>query len=350
MAFEARAAETILDELQGWTNSPESRVEGTFEYDVFSTNALEFMKVEVELADAYNANFAQTAAGEYLTMRAAEHGVIRRAANKAIGTLTIEGTGTIPAGSIFATENGTRFVATATTSIVEGGTIEVEAATAGASGNVAAGAINLIPLSIPGILTCTNEAATYDGYDEEDDGTLRERLLDKVRRPATSGNPHEYEQWATSIVGVGAARCVRCPNGAGTVRVVIVDSNFEPANAELLERVQTYIDEQRPVGILDGAAEVVSAVPLTVNIAADITGDVDEDVLRELLLNYFAALIKRNLRDFAGVTLSVAKIGALIMAAGADTYDVDTLKVNGDNDDIALTAEQLPIIGTIELT
>ena len=355
MEFSSRSQEEILAELQSWTLSPESRVEGTFEFDCFSTNAIEFMKIELELAEAYRANFAQTSWGEYLDMRAAEHGLERRAANYAIGTLTVTGNGTIPAGSIFATENGTRFTAVAETVVTSSATIDIVAAKAGASGNVAAGTIIKIPLSIAGIQSCVNEAATYDGYDAEDDDTLKERLLDKVRHPATSGNPYEYVQWALEVVGVGAARCVRCPYGPGTVKVVVVDSNFETANAELLERVYEHINSRRPVGILNGQLYVVSASPVVINVSADITGTIDADAFRDSLQEYFSAMIKRTLSNYQGAAdgglVSVAKIGSLILTAGgADTYDMDTLLVNDSNDDIALDVEQLPTIGEINFT
>ena len=352
MQFVPREAEEILQEMFSYSTSPESQVEGTFTYDVFAANAIELMKVENELAEAYRANFAQTTWREYLDMRAAEHGVIRREGNKAIGEVTVTGTGTILAGSVFATSEGTRFLATSTTTVRESATIAIEAQKVGAAGNVAANTITLMPLSIEGILTCTNAAATYDGYDEEDDETLRERLLDKVRKPATSGNPNEYVQWALSIVGVGAARCVRCPNGPGTVKVVIVDSNFEAANAELLERVQTYIDGQRPVGIMDGNVSVVSARPVVINIAADIVGAVDESAFRVGLQEYFSRLIKQNLDDYQtsnnGGTVSAAKIGSIIITAGgADNYVYSTLKINGQTADVLLDVEELPQIGTI---
>lgn len=358
MEFAARSAEEILAELQSWTESPESRVEGTFEYDCFSTNALEFMKVENELAVCYREGFAQTADGDYLTMRAAEHGVIRRPAKKAIGEITVTAGGdgtrniTLPVGSIFATSEGTRFVTTESATFTRTATVPIEAVKAGDIGNVAAGTITVIPLSIPGINSCVNEAATYDGYDEEDDETLRARFLDMVQRPATSGNPTQYCYWALSIVGVGAARCIRTPRGPGTVKVVIVDSNFEAANEELLERVKTYIDEMRPVGILDGEVEVVSAQPLPINVAADVTGTVDVDAFKTGLQTYFDKITKNNLGTWqtssSGGKISAAVVGALIiMNGGAETYDVDTLQINGDNDDIALEVEQLPTIGEI---
>ena len=51
--YVSRTQEEILKELQNWSNSPESKVEGVFSYDIFATNAIEFQKMELELEEAY---------------------------------------------------------------------------------------------------------------------------------------------------------------------------------------------------------------------------------------------------------------------------------------------------------
>ena len=323
-------------------------MEGTFSSDIFAANAIEFQKMEMELEEAYNAFFAQTAWEEYLTLRAAEFGVIRRAATKAVGILQVEGNGIISEGNIFSTEAGTRFIALESVQIIGSGEIKIEAVEAGNGGNVAANTITKIPLNIAGITAVNNPAATYDGYDEEDDETLRARLLEKVRRPATSGNPAEFVQWAMSISGTGAARCIRTPGGvAGTVKVIIVDSNFEEANEELLFRVKEYIDSVRPVGILKGEVYVVSAQPVTIDIEADVT-TADEELFREGAKKYFSALLQKNFNEASeSQTVSAARMGSLIITAGGDDYDYLSLRLNGQMADIILNSEEFPALGEI---
>lgn len=360
MPFIARTQEDILKELQAWTNIPESKVEGTFEYDVFSTNAIEFQKLELELQDAYNAAFGDTTWGEYLEMRAAEHGVIRRAATKAKGEVTVKGNGTVRQGAIFATAAGVKFVAVSDTEIVTSGTVEIEAADAGESGNVAAGAINRIPLSIAGIQSVTNAEPTVDGYDEEDDETLRDRYLTYVRYPATSGNPQHYINWALEVSGVGAASCIRCWNGRGTVKVVIVDSNFESPNDELIERVVANIEAKRPIG---AEVTVTAAEPVTVNIKANITGTLDMESFKAGVVTYFKKLMLYRFIDYTAVSdysqvteipagvVSRAMLGSIIVVeAGADDYDYDSMRLNDAAADIPLTVDQIPRLGTVEFT
>lgn len=349
MAYESRTQEEILEELQNWSGTPSSLIEGTFENDVLATNAIEFQKVELELEELYQAAFGHTSWGDYLTIRAAESGVIRRSANKAVGTLEVTGTGTIYEGSIFSTEAGTRFTAIATTEIVNSGTIEIEAVDAGTSGNVAAETITKIPLSIAGITACNNPAATYDGYDEEDDETLRERYLLKVRQPATSGNPAEYVNWALEVVGVGAAKCIRTWNGAGTVKIIIIDSNFQQANDLLIQRVTEHIDSQRPVGITDGKITVVSAGEKIINISAQIIGTIDQDAFVEGVNEYFSNLIKKSLLPQMQdkLEVSIHQIESIIVVeGGAD--DFRNCRLNGERKNVLLDYEDMPMLGEVK--
>ena len=158
--YEAREQEDILTELQETSSSPASKIEGTFENDVLVTNSIEFGKMEVELEQMYKAAFAETSWGEYLTMIAAEFGVDRKIASKATGTVTVTGTGMVSKGSRFSTSAGNVFVTTKEADIKGSGDIPVEASFDGADGNVAAGTIVNIPISIPGILSVTNAKAT----------------------------------------------------------------------------------------------------------------------------------------------------------------------------------------------
>ena len=282
MAYESRTQEEILKEVQKWSETAAAKFEGTFEYDVFSSNAIEFQKIELELEEVYQASFGHLNWGDYLTMRAAESGVIRRPAKKSVGTLDVTGTGTIYAGSIFSTEGGTRFVATSTTNIVNKGTFDIEAAGAGSSGNVA------------------------------------------------------------------AARCIRCYNGPGTVKVIIVDSNFEEANAVLIQRVADYINEERPVGIVEGGVNVVSAKPVLVNISAQIIGNIDIDSFSDGVKNYFRQLTNKILtpENQNNLEVSIHKLESYIVAeGGAD--DFRNCTINGARKNIPLTYEDLPTLGEV---
>lgn len=351
--YEARTQEEILRELQENSDSPQSKFEGTFEYDVLASNSIEFAKVEVELEQAYKASFADTAAeagSDYLTMRAEEMGVLRKPATYAHGEVTVTGTGTVLAGSIFTTMAGLRFAVDEEVSVVGSGTVPVTALETGSKYNVVAGAIVNIPMNIPGITAVVNEEAMHDGYDEESDADLLTRYLLKVRTPATSGNRYHYIQWAMEVKGVGNADCIPIWNGPGTVKVIIVDSNQHEASEELLAEVYEHIEEVRPIG---PAVTVVSAHDLRLDVDADVIGTCDEEAFIEALQTYLSELISKVLFVSRTILKSKAQItrnqiGSLLIEKGG-AFDYKNLKLNGLEENIDLGAEDLPVLGEVNI-
>lgn len=272
--YEAREQEDILAELQSESETSATKIEGTFEYDMLASNSIEFAKTEVELEQLYKACFADTSWGEYLTMIAEQYGVLRRAATKATGTITLTGKGIVPTGSLFTTAAGTKFQTLEYRNVNGTADVPVEAVNAGEAGDVKENTITVIPMSIPGITAVTNAEATSGGYDEEDDEDLLKRYLEKVRLPATSGNKYEYYEWAKSVAGVGDARVIPIWNGPGTVKVIIVDANMQVAPASLIKAVADYIETVRPIG---ATVTVVSPTPVPVKITAKVSGTLDKE-------------------------------------------------------------------------
>lgn len=334
--YEAREQEDILAELQAASTTPASKIEGTFENDMLASNSIEFAKLEVELEQAYKAAFAETSWGDYLTMIAAQFGVDRKRAVRAIGTVTLTGTGDVALGSRFSTTAGTIFETTEAASIQKTGKVAVQAVNAGTSGNVAAGTIVNIPISIPGITAVTNEEPTHDGYDEESDEELLKRYYIIVRRPATSGNCNHYYNWAMSVEGVGDCKVVPLWNGNGTVKVIIIDSNHSVASSDLIAKVRAHIEENHPIG---ATVTVESPSPLQIDIAADIKGTFDAETFKASLSDYFVS------HALSLTYVSSSQIIDRIMNQST-VEDCDNVLVNGAKR-VSITPEQLPVVGSV---
>ena len=60
---------------------------------------------------------------------------------------------------------------------------------------------------------------------------------------------------------------------------ISVDTDNQPAEAELIEKVKTHIDENRPIG---ADVTVVSATALTVNITVKLTTDETPDIQQKI--------------------------------------------------------------------
>ena len=216
--------------------------------------------------------------------------------------------------------------------------------TPGSAGNECAGQI--IPIDyINGLQKAELTELLVPGNDEEDTESLRERYLNIIRKPSTSGNIYDYYNWAMSCDGVGAAKIFPLAYGAGTVKVVIADENKEAATAALVRQVKEYIEEQRPIG---ATVTVTSAEEYPVNVTAKILlangvnlGDV-QNSFAEALTEYF------HDTAFELSYIGIARIGNILLdTAGVEDYS--ELTINGFTSNITLMDEQIATTGAVTL-
>lgn len=361
--FEAETKAEILKRLISYFDDVKktdvSAVEGTFAYDTLAANAKEFEKTYAEMDLMMDAAFPQVSWGKYLDYLGEElAGLTRRAATSAKVTLTISGTEgvTVPAGSLFATEGNTNFTTDNAAVIGDNGTVEADATAqaSGSGGNVAAGTITKIPVSIYGVSSVTNASAAHDGYEEETDDALRDRILFAVRQPATSGNVYHYVEWATAVSGVGAVKVLPLWNGNGTVKIVVVDANKDTPSEDLLQSVRDYVAEYSPIG---ATVSVTAPVLKTVNVALKVTdGTGNADAIKASLTKYFKASVfgtnYTTQKATDTLTISYAQIGRIILDNSDTTgvNDYDNLTINDGTDNIICAVDNLPVVGTVTLT
>lgn len=346
MAFEQQSQADILTRLKtdlAETNNDASTVEGSFNADMLTANSIEFSNAYNEMNLMIEAAFADTSWGDYLTTRAAEFGITRKEATAAIVSLTVTGTAgaTIIKNSLFATADDLKFYTLNDSAVGTSGTVTIQAqcSTVGAAGNVDAGTINKIPYSIPSITGVINNSAAYDGYDQETDSSLLARYLLQVRTPSTSGNKYHYQEWALAVSGVGQAKVLPLWNGNGTVKVLILNSDNEVASDTLIAATAAYIEKLRPIG---ATVTVAAPTAVAINISADITGADATAAFKTVLTNYFKTY------GFSLSSISIAKIGAMLLSQDGVT-DYSNLTINTGTANIAITDEQLPVVGTVTL-
>ncbi|WP_152397549.1 baseplate J/gp47 family protein [Paenibacillus guangzhouensis] len=346
--FEQQSWDSILARmLNRFAPQGVAKQEGSFVYDAMSPVAVELSQAYSDLDRVLEQGFAETSNGVYLDRRAGEHGVTRKPPAKAHGIVKVSGTAgaKIPAGAMFATKNGTLFVAAAEAVITTEGFVKVNVAAeeAGVSGNVPALGITEIIGSIPGVQQAVNEAACAGGYDGETDDALLDRLLTKVRTPATSGNANQYRQWAMEVTGIADAKVFPLWNGNGTVKVVLLDDNRRAPVPELVTQVANHIALVRPIG---ANVTVSAAVEVPLNI------DVDLDVLPGTSLEDAKALITSEIivylkgLSFVDPIVRTARIANVILDTKS-IVDYRDLKINGSMENIIIPEGSVAVIGTV---
>lgn len=344
-----------------------SAKEGDFFWDATRPTAIEKAElVQLKLQHFLRLCFPQTSYGRYLDFLGEMKGVFRHPATPATGTVIFTGQpGTvIPAGFVVLTEATGSFLAIEfktkeRTQIGEDGTVTVavECLESGTIGNVAANTITLLSEPINGIASVTNPEPFTGGTEMEDNDSFRERVLAAYDEPL-SGAKKDYERWAKEVPGVGAVYVVPLWNGPGTVKILVIDANGQPANQELIDAVQAHI---APDGNLGGGLAPIGA---------DVTVDTPEvfviDIAFSLFLKdgYDAEIvvenIKARLRDFmAGFELNtgdrpperitVTRVGHEILSVDG-TVDYASLTLNGRDDYVEIPVTNIPVLGEVTVS
>ncbi len=285
--------------------------------------------------------FPDTAETEQLDRHAGLHGITRKAAAAATGSITFTGTpgSAIGAGVEAKTVDGLAFVTTAGGSIGGGGTVSLaaQASLPGAAGNVAAATALTLTSPPAGVASAATVVAMTGGADTEADTDLLARLLDVLRNPPAGGNAYDYRRWALEVAGVESAFVYPLRRGIGTVDVVVVAAGSALPSAQLVEDVQTHIDDRRPVACKSALALAPTelAVPVTVQVslAAGATLLSVTALIEAALADYFNGLnpgetavksrIEALVSDLSGVADRAVSLPAANVAPTVNTSVVE---------------------------
>lgn len=345
--FEGTTPETILERILSRMATDLQTREGSYAYDQAAPIAFEIWRALMTLDELIEAFYVNERSGPYLDEHARLFAMSRRDGARAEAEIRMSGRdGTVvPAGTAFFA-GGLEFQLKEDAVIRDGAAVgRLLAARAGGEYNVPAGAINQILRTIPGLegFSC---GPAEGGTGPEEDAALFARIDEKRKRPPTSGNEAHYREWALSVDGVGAARVTRLWKGPGTVLVLIAGHDRRPVGQAVIDACKAYIETQRPVG---ADVTVASARAVKVDAAARVV--LSPNASLAAVQQALAAKLDRYLAGlaFEEFTVYINRVGALLMDIDG-VVDYDGLTVNGSEDNLALDADSVPVLGEVTLT
>lgn len=329
---------------------------GGFPYDFTMPTAIEKSElIQFHLVRTLMLMFPQYAWGDWLDLHAAAAGIERRPAGYASGSVTVTGDpGTvIPDGAIFCTEAtdstpALEYAADSMAIIPESGsvTVEVTAVEAGRESNTKKNTVVFALTSIKGLSTVNNPDDITGGTDVESDEDLLERIEEENFRDGATfiGNDSDYIRWAKEVVGVGDCIVVPTWNGPGTVKLIIVDSNGEPANARLIEAVYDHIvsPHDRSLRLLPTAcAELTVEAATTKKISYTCTGLVYDDTTDiPTIVSQFKELVMKEYSEAKVEGILVYNQVRPLITDIPGVSDFDTFLMNGAEENIPLSNDE----------
>lgn len=354
--LEAQTFDKLLSELLERVPNDVDKREGSVIYDALAPTAIKLAETYWDMAVLYRRTFAATADGIDLEKRVNEFGVERKKAGKAIRRAIFTNREGLPLqvalNSLYRLDDLVYQVM----ENIAPGEFKVEALTAGAAGNRDYG--ELLPVEANNKL---GKAILADvlvpGEDEESDESLYQKYLEHIRDKAFGGNRADYRKKVRAIQGVGGVRLRRAPYGGGTVKVIIIDSDYNAPTPEFIAYVQEIIDPIEFKGDGYGTAPIGHGVTVEGVGVAGITiecelflngvtiGQIEAQV-NEILETYFAELRANWYKDL-DINVRITHIESRLLEIDG-IEDITVTRLNGVESNINLI-EEIPIITEIIL-
>lgn len=343
------------------------KTEGGFAHDFTRPAALEKAELLIAINDAIKVFFPAWSYGAYIDMIATHDGLTRKSATYAETYLTVTGApGTIiPEGFLWSTpstaiSNAVEFETVADTTIDENGdaSVLVRCTEAGTVGNVPANSITLMSSPMGGIADITNENAASGGTETETDDELRVRIEEKDKSGESSfvGCNADYKRWAKEVDGVGDVTVIpewQGP-GTGTVKLIVMDSNGEPATSTLLAQVYDHImaslNQDSRLAPIGAILTVVTATETYITVAA--TVELEEEAVLEDVSASFETALKEyfSTAKYEG-EIKYTRVGSILSeTSGVADYDHTSLLLNSGTANITIDADDYPVVSTVTLT
>lgn len=340
--------EEILDRMLAQVPPDMDKRQSSVIYASLAGAAVEMYSMYSEMEVVLDEMFADTAGREYLIRRAAERGLKPKAASYAVlkGEFNMD----IPLGSRFSLE-------TLNYKVIEkmnAGVFKLECETIGEVGNTLFG--TLIPIGyIKGLTKAELTELLIPGEDEEETEHFRSRYFASLDSQAFGGNIADYREKVTAVSGVGGVKVYPAWNGGGTVKLVIINSEYEAPSAELVEMVKNTIDPGTnegkgyglaPIGHLvtvEGAREV------SVSIGASITYQVDynfercrESIFKEV--DRYLHELNMGWQENSQTVVRVSRIESRLLDVEG-ILDVSDTRINGVSGNFEMPSDAIGIRG-----
>lgn len=332
------------------------RRQGSLIFDALAPNSAELSTFYTDLAMIESRTFGDTATGDDLTKRCKERGIYRKDAVKATfyaefltKTKTVF---SIPFGSRFALEDLFYEVIGK-----EGDLYILECETIGEDGNKYLG--ELIPLDyFDGLAYANLTEVRTDGEDEEDDTLLRKRYLDSFLTDNFGGNIADYKNKVLALQNVGGVKVYPVWNGGGTVKIVIIDMSFGKPTTTEVDELQQSIDPTQDgygygIAPIGHCVTVVGVDEFECNVSLEVVLEVTADpiYIKEEIQTAFEKYLlelSTSWEESSPLTVRISHLEASVLEI-AGVIDVMNCTVNGENSNIILGDDEIPVLAEIEV-
>lgn len=351
MAYEDMTYEVILNRMMDRVHEQYPNLdtrEGSILFNALAPAAIELAIMYVELDNAINESFVNTATREYILLACEQMGMDISVFDASAGVHKGVFNVTVPIGSRWNCElfnyTVTEYMGTNEDGYYE---YRMNCDTVGTAPNSQTGDLTAITDIPDGLEYAKVVECLIEGENATSDEDIKTAYYDYVNDTATDGNVIQYQQWCREYDGIGNYKVFPLWDGLNTVKVSILSTSNGVATEELITDFQNYLDPGI-TGMGDGVAPIgafvtvttATEVPLDVSATVALTeGYTETDMIDEALRKYFADI------SYAKSVVPYMNVGATILDVEGVDF-ITNLKVNGGESNITLGDEEIPVLGT----
>lgn len=353
--YEDRTYSKILEDARRDIGDEVIKSEGSLVHNALSALAYEIEKLYIQLDYVVEQSHAKTADLAHLEMIAADRAITRKKATNAYvkGIFNV----VVPIGSRFSLKGYNYVVTEVINESLHEYTLMVEETGAGA--NTLRG--DLIPINfVDGLETAKITELLVAGDNEESRESLYKRYIQSFTSQSFAGNIAAYKEKLESYQGVEGAKIYPVWNGPGTVKAVLISSEYVAVSSYLIERIKKDAVPEKgagygwvPIGhdlTIESVKEITIDVKTRITYAAGYSNATLLDSIKAKVQGYLKNIAKnwKERDENTGLTVYISRLESAILDVQG-VLDVSSTSLNSSGSNFILKTNEIPKMGEVKL-
>ena len=354
--YEDKNYKSILADMKKYIGDEIVKSEGSLVHNALSALAYEIEKLYIQMDFIIEQSHAGTADIEHLEMIALDRAIVRKEATNAY--VKAEFNTAIPIGSRFSLK-GYNYKAV---EVINDGLHQYKMMIeeTGSGANTLKG--DLIPIDyIDGLESAKVTELLVAGNDDESKESLYKRYIESFTSQSFAGNIAAYKEKFASIQGIGGSKIYPTWKGAGTVKAVLISSDYTAVSDYLIGQIRAEAVPAKgsgygwaPIGhnlTIESVKEVVISVSTQITYAAGYSSSNLSEKIKEKIKEYLKGIAEawKEGDEHTEAIVYISRLESAILDVQG-VLDVNNTSLNSNGSNLTLQSDEIPKMGEVVLT
>lgn len=354
--YEDKTYKSILVDTKNDIGDEVIKVEGSLVHNALSALAYEIEKLYIQLDYIIEQSHAGTADIEHLEMIALDRGILRKEATNAY--VKAEFNVAVPIGSRYSLKGYNYGAVEVINDTLHQYKMIVEET--GAGPNDLRG--DLIPIDFTeGLESAKVTELLVAGDDDESKESLYKRYIESFTSQSFAGNIAAYKEKFASIQGIGGSKIYPTWQGAGTVKAVLISSDYTAVSDYLIGQIRAEAVPAKgsgygwaPIGhnlTIESVKEVVISVSTQITYAAGYSSSNLSEKIKEKIKEYLKGIAEawKEGDEHTEAIVYISRLESAILDVQG-VLDVNNTSLNKNANNLTLQSDEIPKLGEVVLT